>query len=549
MADLIGFILNRPKSSEPLPSIAPPNIDDGAIIVSSPGPLATGTFLDLEGSVKNESELVTKYRDMTQHPEVAKAVNEIVNEAIVSEDGEKTVEMLLDDCPIPESLKKKMTDEFDEVLRLLEFDHRDYQIFRRWYVDGRLYYLILVDPNDPAGGIKELRYLDPRKVRKIRQMRNIKDKSKPGVVLQKVEQEFYVYSEKALSTGPNRNPLSTWQTTNNGVKIAKDAIVYVTSEEMNSQGTMILSFLHQAIKPLNCLRSMEDSCVIYRLSRAPERRVFYIDVGDMPHSKAQQYVQDIIAKHKSKLLYNAETGETQDARRFMTMLEDFYIPRREGGKSTQIETLPPAGNLGQIDDIKYFEFKLYNSLQVPVSRLNPEYAYDIGRATQINHDEVNFSKFVNRLRKRFNKLFTDVLEKQLVLKRIVTPEEWDQIKYFIRFKYHSDNDFAELKDQEIWQNRLAVLQLMDPYIGRFVSNEEARKTILRQTDEDIERNDEQIAAEMGNPQFAPPLNDMGDPMGGQEGPPMGQGGGPTLSLPPPLPEATPPKAKKPKGKK
>jgi len=543
MVKLIGFTINRPKSSEPMPSIVPPNIDDGAIIVSAPGPMATGQFLDLEGSVKNESELVTKYRDMSQHPEVRKAIDEIINEAICSEQGEQTVEMNLDELPAPESLKKKMLEEFDEVLKLLEFDHRDYQVFKRWYVDGRLYYLILVDPNKPQEGVKELRYLDPRKIRKIRQMRTQKDKDK-GIPLMKVEQEYYIYSEKALATGPNRNPLYNFQNTSGGVKIAKDAVVYVTSEEMNSNGTMILSFLHPAIKHLNCLRSMEDACVIYRLSRAPERRVFYIDVGDMPHAKAQQYVQDIISKHKSKLVYNAETGETQDARRFMTMLEDFYIPRKEGGKTTQIDTLPPAGNLGQIDDIKYFEYKLYNALQVPLSRLSPDYVYDIGRGSQLNREELGFSKFIHRLRKRFNKLFVDVLEKQLILKGIVTPDEWDQIKYYIRFVYHQDNDVAELKDQEITQNRYAVLQLADPYIGRFISNEEARKKILRQSDEDIERNDEQIAAEMGNPQFAQPLNAMGDPMeGGGQDPAMGQGGGPTLSLPPPLPKATPPKAK------
>lgn len=500
---IFGFEINRFKQpDETIPSIAPVVKDDGAIVISSPGPMAAGMFLDLEGTVKNESELVTKYRDISGHPEVDMAIDEIVNEAIVSEEGEKTVEINLDEVNIPPKIKEIISAEFDEVLRLLEFNIQSYDVFKRWYVDGRLYYLILIDKNNPLSGIQELRYLDPRKIRKIRQIKNSRD-PQTKAMLSRTESEFYIYSDKALLSGPSVQ-LQNFSTTSSGLKIAKDVIVHVTSGLTNTNNNLVLSYLHKAIKPLNMLRSMEDSCVIYRISRAPERRIFYIDVGNLPHAKAEQYVKDIMTKHKNKLVYNAETGEIRDDRRFMTMLEDYYIPRREGGKGTQIDTLPPGQNLGQIEDIKYFQQKLYNSLNVPISRLNPEYAFDIGRSTQITRDEVKFSKFIDRLRLRFSKVFLDVLEKNLILKRVLAPEDWEQIKYHIKFKFHRDNYFAELKDSEILQNRLNVANMVEPYVGRYYSNTWVRKNIHKQTDKDLEENDQEIAEEMANPQFMPP---------------------------------------------
>lgn len=509
---IFGFEFNRVrKPEEVIPSIATVVKDDGAIVISSPGPMAAGMFLDLEGTVKNESELVTKYRDMAGHPEIDMAIDEIVNEAIVSEEGEKTVDIILDEVNIPPKIKEIITAEFDEVLKLLEFNTMSYDVFKRWYVDGRLYYLVLLDKKNPNLGIQELRYMDPRKIRKIRQVKNSKD-PQTKAILTKTEMEFYIYSDKALLSGPSVQ-LQNFSTNASGVKISKDAIVHVTSGSTNPTNTLVLSYLHKAIKPLNMLRSMEDSCVIYRISRAPERRIFYIDVGNMPHAKAEQYVKDIMTKHKNKLVYNAETGEVKDDRKIMTMLEDYYIPRREGGKGTQIDTLPPGQNLGQIEDIKYFQQKLYNSLNVPISRLNPEYAYDIGRSTQITRDEVKFAKFIDRLRLRFSKLFLEVLEKNLILKRVLSPEDWQQISYFIKFKFHRDTYWAELKDAEVLQNRLNVAQMIDPYVGKYYSNTWTRKNIHRQTDKDIEENDMEIAEEAGNPQFMPPemLDAMNQP--------------------------------------
>lgn len=502
---LFGIKINRPEASEAIPSIAPVVKDDGAVIINSPGPLAAGIFLDLEGTVKNESELVTKYRDMAGHPELDMAIDEIVNEAIVSEEGEKTVEIVLDDVMIPPKIKEIILAEFDEVLKLLEFNFMSYDTFKRWYIDGRIYYLILLDPKNPGNGIKELRFLDPRKTRKIRQIKNVRDK-KIAMPMTKVESEFYIYSDKALLSGPTVQ-LQNFSSTSTGIKISKDSVIYVPSGLLNAQGTMVISHLHKAIKPLNMLRSMEDATVIYRISRAPERRIFYIDVGNLPHNKAEQYVKDIMTKHKNKLVYNAETGEFRDERKFMTMLEDYYIPRREGGKGTQIDTLPAGQNLGELSDVKYFLNKLYGSLNVPQSRMNPEYLYDVGRATQITRDEVKFSKFIDRLRLRFATIFLQVLEKNLILKRVLTPEDWEQISYFIKFKWHRDNHWTDLKNQEIMQARLTVAEQMAPYVSRYYSHHYMRTKILRQTEKDIEKNDQEIEEEMSNPILNPPIEE------------------------------------------
>lgn len=506
--NLFGFEIKRYKPAEDIPSIAPKVTDDGAILINTTagGPLNSGVYLDLEGTVKSESELITKYRDMALHPEIDMAIDEVVNEAIVSEEGEKTVQIILDDVPIDDKIKDILVGEFDEVLKLLDFQTMSYEVFRRWYIDGRLYYLVIIDPKTQSQ-ILELRYLDPRKIRKIKQIAKSKDK-KTAAVLSKLDTEYYIYSDKGLMSGPsvqNYNVTST----SNGIKIAKDSIIFVTSGLTNTVGTMVLSYLHKAIKPLNMLRSMEDSCVIYRISRAPERRIFYIDVGNMPRFKAEQYVKDIAASYKNKIVYNAETGTVQDDRRFLTMLDDFFIPRREGGKGTQIDTLPAGQNLGQIEDIKYFQNKLYSALNVPVGRLNPEYTFDIGRSTQISRDEVKFSKFVDRLRLRFSELFLTILERNLVLKRVLSPDDWDQISHLIKFKFHQDNCFSELKDIEIQTGRYNMINLIQPYIGRFVSNIEIRKQILKQDDKSIQQIDQEIRAEAKNPQYMPPPEEDG----------------------------------------
>jgi Bacteriophage T4-like capsid assembly protein (Gp20). len=504
---ILGFEIKRfRKPEEAIPAIASPLKDDGATVINAPSPNAaagsSGIFLDLEGTVKNESELITKYRDMALHPEIDAAIDEIVNESIVTEDGEKTVQIVLDDVPVPDTTKKLIESEFDEVLRLLEFHRISYDVFRRWYIDGRLYYLVLFDPAAPSAGIRELRYLDPRKIRKIRQVKSTKDKN-TNTVLTHVDKEYYIYADKALMSGPTAQ-LQNFTSTSTGVKIAKDAVVYVPSGMSNSNQTMVLSYLHKAIKPLNMLRSMEDSLVIYRISRAPERRIFYVDVGTMSHSKAEAYVASIMNSNKNMVVYNAQTGEIKDDRKFMTMIEDYYIPRREGGKGTEIDTLPAGQNLGQIEDIQYFQNKLYNSLNVPVTRLNPDDAFEIGRSTQISHDEVKFAKFIDRLRLRFSTVFLEVLERNLVLKRLMSGDEWDQIVHHIKFKYLMDNDFAELKDLEILQMRLTAAQLIDPYVGRYYSNTWVRKHVHRQSEDDIEENDDEIAEEVDNPQFLPP---------------------------------------------
>lgn len=820
---IFGYEINRVKKpEETIPSVAPVQKDDGAIVVQTTTPNwgSTGIFLDLEGSVKTESDLITKYRDMSGHPEIDAAIDEIINETIVTEEGEKPVEIILDEVPVSPTIKQLITQEFDETLKLLEFETMSYDIVKKWYIDGRLYYLVLVDEKQPLAGIQELRYLDSRKIRKIRQVKATRDQ-KTKTTLTKTDKEYYIYSDKALMSGPTTNTFQSFSTSANGIKISKDSVVHVTSGLTNSSSSMVLSYLHKAIKPLNMLRSMEDSVIIYRISRAPERRIFYIDVGNLPHIKAEQYVKQVMNNHKTKLVYNSETGELQDNRKFMcysldtliplldgrtvslqtlidehnigkenwvyscdpktgkfypgpvswagitkqnakvvkvtfdngksvictpdhkfpvwgkgfieaqhligesiipgyrrmqkmhnssneyeqiyknetktweythreiskwkssiglieemihkqefinsskktihhkdynrfnnspnnlvlmnrndhiqyhwdmakygagrrinkkedftsewklklslarkgkvnhcktwkiitpeketliienlnkfcveqglnrtnikgkfgskkyfaeqlknhkavsvewlpgaidvgcitvdlketyhsnhtylldagvytknTMLEDYYIPRREGGKGTEIDTLPAGQNLGAIEDIKYFQNKLYNSLNVPVSRLNSENLFDIGRSTQITREEVKFAKFVDRLRLRFNSLFLSILEKNLILKRKISPEDWESIRYFIKFKYHRDNYFAELKNQEIMQSRLNIAEMISPFVGKYYSNNWIRKNIHKQNEKDIEENDIGIAQELSNPQFNPPEQDM-----------------------------------------
>lgn len=524
MAELFGFEIKR-KAQEPI-SFAPETNEDGAVVVSEGG--IYGTYVDLDGSIRTESELVNKYREMAQHPEVDMAIDDIVNEVITQEPEDKVVELVLDDLKQSDRVKKAIIDEFDEVLRLLDFNQLSYEVFRRWYVDGRLYYHVIVDENDLSKGITELRYIDPRKIRKVRQVKQKKIAS--NVPVTQTSSEYYIYNDKGFSKTAGNSSIPT--NTVGGIKIAKDSIVHCTSGLTSINGDLVQSYLHKAIKPLNQLRSMEDSLVIYRISRAPERRIFYIDVGNLPKMKAEQYLRDIMTKFKNKIVYDASTGEIRDDRKFMTMLEDFWLPRREGGKGTEITTLPGGQNLGQMDDVIYFQRKLYKSLNVPITRLDPEIQFNLGRATEITRDEVKFAKFINRLRNKFSVLFIKVLERQLVLKNIVTAEEWDDFKEVIRFKYSQDNYFAELKETEVLRDRITMLRDIDDYAGKYYSHEWIRRKVLRQSDEEIEEIDEQIQDEMDNPQYNQPDPQNPDAQQGVEQQQMpGEGSSPQLTSP------------------
>ena len=428
MASLFGFEFKRVTPEEPPVSFAPQSNDDGAVVVAAGG--SYGTYVDLEGTARTEAELVTRYRDMSLTADIDRAVEEIVNEAIVHETDEKIVELNLNSLEIADNIKAVILQEFNNVKNLLNFEDRSYDVFKRWYIDGRLYYHAIIDEKNPRMGIKELRNIDPRKIRKVREQKKKKDPRSEAVVTQTTK-EYYIYNEKGYNAQGIGSGAAAYSAV--GVKIAKDAIVHCTSGLMDTNGTMVISYLHKAIKPLNQLRVLEDATVIYRISRAPERRIFYIDVGNLPKMKAEQYLRDMMVRHKNRLVYDATTGEVRDDRKFMTMLEDYWLPRREGGKGTEITTLPGGENLGKMEDVEYFQKKLYQSLNVPATRLQTEQTYSIGRATEITRDEVKFSKFISRMRAKFSTLFLKCLEKQLVLKGIVTVEDWKSISQYIKF--------------------------------------------------------------------------------------------------------------------
>jgi hypothetical protein len=509
---LFGFEFKRNEPVEAAPSFAPKEADDGAVIVAAGG--AYGTYIDLDGTVRTEAELVTKYREMSLQPEIDTAVDEIVNESI-SVDEETMVSINLDDLEdLPERVKKAIRDEFVNVLKLLNFNNQGYEIYRRWYIDGRLYYHAIIDKDNPSEGVTELRYVDPRKIRKVREVskkRAVGSQDGSQALIPKIQNEYYIYNDKGFNYG---NKVVGPSTT--GMKIAKDSIVHVTSGLTDTQGTMVLSYLHKAIKPLNQLRTLEDSLIIYRLARAPERRIWYIDVGNLPKMKAEQYVRDIMIKHKNRLIYDASTGEVRDDRKFMTMLEDYWLPRREGGRGTEVTTLPGGQTLGEMDDVLYFQKKLYQTLNVPVNRLNSDALFSIGRATEVTRDELKFYKFIVRLRGRFSVVFNQILEKQLVLKGIMSIEEWQQIANEVKYDFSRDNYFTELKDAEIMQNRANLMMTFEQggLIGKYYSHSWARRQILRQSDEDIEEQDEQINEEQADPRWNPPMPEMDN---GQQG--------------------------------
>ena len=496
---LFGFEIKRKKEeNEDIQSFATPTNDDGAVDVAAAGG-AVSSFIDLEGTAKSEAELVQKYRGMMQQPEVIQAVDDIVNESINITNDEKPVECVTDDLELSDNVKQKIRDEFDGILKLLDFSNQGYDIFSKWYIDGRINYHVMIDEKSPKKGIQELRYIDPRKIRKIREFEREKiNTTNNSGFMKRVKNEYYIYSEKGFNNHGNTNINQGYDLNNSnstGLKIAKDSIVNCNSGLLNENNTLVLSYLHRAIKPLNQLRMMEDAVVIYRISRAPERRVFYIDVGNLPKMKAEQYLRDMMAKHKNRLVYDMNTGEVRDDRRHMSMTDDFWLPRREGGRGTQIETLPGGQNLGEMEDVLYFQKRLYKSLNVPISRMEAENGFSLGRASEITRDEVKFSKFVRRLRGRFSILFDKILEKQLILKGIITPEEWPAIQQNLRYDFMIDNHFEELKQSEILQNRLQLLRDIDEYRGTYYSKEWVQKRILRMNEDEIKELEKQMEKE------------------------------------------------------
>ena len=501
--NLFGFqIVRAPQETEQLqPAVTAPTTDDGAVTITSGGYF--GTYLDLDSSFKNDNDLITRYREMAMQPELESAIDDIVNEAIVHDEKGKSVTIILDDLDQPDNIKDMIRNEFDEILRLMDFSNNGNDIFRRWYIDGRLYYQVLIDEKQPKLGLRELVYLDPRKIKKIRVLDKKKD-PRTGIEVVTGSREFYVYNDKATQTGQTfvASPSDA------GVKIAADAVVNVNSGLMDPRRQMVLSYLHKAIKPLNQLRMVEDAIVIYRISRAPERRVFYIDVGNMPKVKSEQYLRDIMTKFRNKVVYDSSTGEVKDDRKFMSMMEDFWIPRRGEGKSTEITTLPAGENLGELADVRYFEQKLYKSLNVPVSRLEPQTGFSLGRSTEITRDELKFMKFIERLRSKFTLMFDELMERQLALKGICSVDEWQELKQKIHYDFLKDNNFAELKNAELLTTRLQIMQQIDPYVGVYFSKDWIRKKVLNMNEEEIG----EILAQMEQEQAEAP--EMPEAVGG-----------------------------------
>lgn len=524
MVSLFGWEFRRKVPPDVHTSFVPKEHEDGAIIVAAGG--SFGTYVDLDGTVRTEAELVTKYRDMSLQPECDSAIDEIINETM-SIDDDKIVQINLDGLDISPSLKKAIQAEFENILNIIDWRRHAYEIYRRWYIDGRLYYHVIIDDLDVRGGIKEVRYIDPRKIRKVREVvrRRVKGATDQSeALITKTQNEYYIFNDKGFNYGSKMTGPTT-----TGLRIASDAILHVVSGLTDTMGTMVLSYLHKAIKPLNQLRTLEDALVIYRLARAPERRVWYIDTGNLPRMKAEQYVRDIMVKHKNRLIYDADSGQIRDDRKFMTLLEDYWLPRREGGKGTEVTTLPGGQTLGQMDDVLYFQKKFYQTLNVPVNRLNSDALFSLGRATEVTRDEVKFSRFIVRLRGKFGMLFTKLLEKQCVLKQIVSIEDWINIASDIKYDYAHDNYFSELKDAEIRDGRINQAITAQPLADKYFSHEWIRKQILMQTDDDIEEEDKLIKMEqdsgetrwinpelVANEQAVDDLNTVEEPVPGEE---------------------------------
>ena len=526
MAKLFGFsIEDTEKKSKSVVSPVPENNEDGVDNYIASG--FYGSYVDIEGQYRTEFDLIKRYREMSLHPEADGAIEDVVNEAIVSDLYDSPIEIELSNLNATDKLKKAIRKEFKYIKEILDFDKKSHEIFRNWYVDGRLYYHKVIDMKKPQEGIKELRYIDPMKMKFVRQEKkkdkniigpNIpgRDETKNGIAPE--IEEYFVYTPKPAYPSNNL----TGGGGAKGTKIAKDAITYCTSGLVDRNKGTVLSYLHKAIKALNQLRMIEDSLVIYRLSRAPERRIFYIDVGNLPKVKAEQYLRDVMMRYRNKLVYDANTGEVRDDRKFMSMMEDFWLPRREGGRGTEISTLPGGQNLGELADIEYFQKKLYRALGVPESRIAADGGFNLGRSSEILRDELKFAKFVGRLRKRFAQMFNDMLKTQLILKNIVSVEDWDRISDHIQYDFLYDNQFAELKETEMLNERLGVLATIEPYIGKYYSTQWVRSKVLRQTDAEMIEMDEQIEQEIRDgvipdPSAVDPITGEPLPQEGEQG--------------------------------
>jgi hypothetical protein len=536
MAKLFGFSIEDNEPISPgVVSPVPPNNEDGSDFYLSSG--FFGSYVDIEGVYRTEFDLIKRYREMALHPECDSAIEDIVNEAIVSDSNDSPVSIELSNLNASDGIKKKIREEFKHILELLDFDRKSHEIYRNWYIDGRLFYHKVIDLKNPHEGIQELRYIDAMKMRYVRQqkkserdkkiyrMANVNIDDPMDYEFPEIE-EYFIYNPKM--TYPTSNPTALGGT--GGIKFSRDSITYCTSGLVDRNKGSTLSYLHKAIKSLNQLRMIEDSLVIYRLSRAPERRIFYIDVGNLPKVKAEQYLRDVMMRYRNKMVYDANTGEIRDDKKFMAMLEDFWLPRREGGRGTEISTLPGGQNLGEITDIEYFKKKLYRSLNVPPSRMDGEGGFNLGRSSEILRDEVKFSKFVARLRKRFSYMFNDMLKTQLILKNIITPEDWQMMEEHIQYDFLYDNHFSELKDAELLNERLNMVQIAEPYVGKYFSQDYLRRKILRQTDEEILEQDKLIKKEIKDGTIPDP-NVPVDPMTGMPLEPGQQPAGMDLGQP------------------
>ncbi|HCX22099.1 MAG TPA: portal protein [Cytophagales bacterium] len=489
MAQLFGFTIQKAlKDQGPREkTFTDPTSDDGAIEIAGGGFFSS--ILDTDGREKSDLDLIRRYRDISMQAECDAAIEDIVNEGIVSNLNDIPVNIDLHNLPYPEKIKRRIRAEFSEVLRLLNFGEKGHDIFRRWYIDGRIYYHKIIDSKDPKKGLLQLRHIDPTKMRKVKETQKDPDPKNYGIEMVTKVDEYFIYNDRGFSTASGSG-------NNQGIRIALDSVVYVPSGLLDHNSGRVVSYLHKAIKPVNQLRMIEDAIVIYRISRAPERRIFYIDVGNLPKIKAEQYLKDVMNRYRNKLVYDATTGEIRDDRNHMSMLEDFWLPRREGGRGTEITTLPGGSNLGEIDDIVYFQRKLYRSLNVPISRLESENGFNLGRATEITRDELKFTKFVQRIRKKFTPLFTDLLRTNLLLKGIISPEDWPRMQEHIQYDFMEDGHFAELKDAELLNDRIQTLDSIQSYIGTFYSKEYVLRKVLNMTDAEIKEMRDQIAKEL-----------------------------------------------------
>lgn len=478
--EIFGFQINFKKKEEQIPSVITPTSEDGSVVLSSSAAAYYSQVVDMDTSIKNENDLIRRYREIALHPECDAAIEEIANEAVSTDFEGNVVKLNLEELKVGDGIKKKIQAEFDEIRFLLDFDNRAHDLFRSWYIDGRQYHIITLDPDNAKEGVQKVEMVDSRKIRKVKKIEKQKDKTTGVDVVTKVD-EYFIYNEKGIDAGSTQ-----------GIKLSVDSVVYIPSGLYDQNSNMMFSYLHKAIKPVNQLKMLEDAVVIYRIARAPERRIFYIDVGNLPKIKAEQYVTDIMNKYKNKIVYDASTGEVRDDRKYMSMLEDFWMPRREGGKGTEITTLPGGQTLGQMEDVNYFQQKLYQSLNVPISRLLPQQNFSLGRSNEITRDELKFNKFVKRLRYRFGQLLIDLLKVQLIAKNIVSADDWKEVEKVINVDFVNDNNFVELRDAELWQGRFQMLNQVDPYVGKYFSPDWVKREILKLTEDQMKEMDKEM---------------------------------------------------------